>query len=253
MRAKALEPVTLVRSPTFLRKRIGADVEGLESESRSAGRWAGMARGVRRRRRAMARIWSGGAAAAADDIDDARRRPGPDLVGQHVRRLVVAAEGIGQAGVGVGGNEAVADPRQFLDVLAQFLGAQGAVEAEGERRTWRSEFQNASAVWPDRVRPEASVMVPRPSPASAGRLRRRSARGEEGGLGVQGVEDRFDKQDVGAALDQAGDGLDVVGNQFVEADVAIARVVDVRAKWRACGWSGRERRRRSAAWPGWRR
>ena len=24
----------------------------------------------------------------------------------------------------------------------------------------RSEFQNASVVWPDRVRPEASVMVP---------------------------------------------------------------------------------------------
>ncbi|MCY1455715.1 hypothetical protein D9M71_728690 [compost metagenome] len=25
---------------------------------------------------------------------------------------------------------------------------------------WRTEFQNASVVWPDRVRPEASVMVP---------------------------------------------------------------------------------------------
>ncbi|MNP69308.1 hypothetical protein D3C76_1653870 [compost metagenome] len=25
---------------------------------------------------------------------------------------------------------------------------------------WATEFQNASVVWPDRVRPEASVMVP---------------------------------------------------------------------------------------------
>ena len=25
---------------------------------------------------------------------------------------------------------------------------------------WRTEFQNASTVWPDRVRPERSVMVP---------------------------------------------------------------------------------------------
>jgi uncharacterized protein YciW len=27
-------------------------------------------------------------------------------------------------------------------------------------RAWRSEFQKASAVWPESVRPEASVMVP---------------------------------------------------------------------------------------------
>jgi hypothetical protein len=27
-------------------------------------------------------------------------------------------------------------------------------------RAWRTEFQNASTVWPERVRPDASVMVP---------------------------------------------------------------------------------------------
>ena len=27
-------------------------------------------------------------------------------------------------------------------------------------RAWRIEFQNASVTWPDRVRPDASVMVP---------------------------------------------------------------------------------------------
>ena len=27
-------------------------------------------------------------------------------------------------------------------------------------RTWRTEFQNASVVWPESVRPDASVIVP---------------------------------------------------------------------------------------------
>jgi hypothetical protein len=40
------------------------------------------------------------------------------------------------------------------------IGAQGAVEADGEGLGVRTEFQKASAVWPDRVRPERSVMVP---------------------------------------------------------------------------------------------
>ncbi|MNT69190.1 hypothetical protein D3C72_2074910 [compost metagenome] len=34
---------------------------------------------------------------------------------------------------------------------------------------WRTEFQKASAVWPDRVRPERSVMVPEIQMGRAGR------------------------------------------------------------------------------------
>ena len=73
---------------------------------------------------------------------------------------------------------------------------------------WLSEFQKASAVWPESVRPEASVMVPRSSPASGGR---RSSKklldGEQRGLGVERVENGLDQQQVGAAVDQAADGL----------------------------------------------
>jgi hypothetical protein len=52
--------------------------------------------------------------------------------------------------------------------------------------------------------------------------------GEQRRLGVQRVEDGFDQQDVGAAFAEPADGFGVGGDQFVEARVAVARVVDVR-------------------------
>ena len=84
-------------------------------------------------------------------------------------------------------------------------------------RAWRTEFQNASGVWPDSVRPEASVIVPetitgsRAPDALEARLDR-----EQRGLGVQRVEDRLDQQQVGAALDQPVDRLGVGRDQLVE-------------------------------------
>ena len=70
-------------------------------------------------------------------------------------------------------------------------------------RTWRTEFQNASGVCPDSVRPDASVIVP---DTMSGR--RRPARSkyaldrEQRRLGVQRVEHGLDQQQVGAAVDQ---------------------------------------------------
>ena len=52
--------------------------------------------------------------------------------------------------------------------------------------------------------------------------------GEDRGLGVQGVEDGFDQDQVGAAFDQAFGGLGVVFHQFIEGHVAVAGVVHVR-------------------------
>ena len=51
--------------------------------------------------------------------------------------------------------------------------------------------------------------------------------GEQRRLGVERVEDRFDEQDVGAAIGQAANRLAVVLDQFVKAGVAKARVVHV--------------------------
>ena len=98
----------------------------------------------------------------------------------------------------------------------------------------RIEYQNASGVWPDSVRPERSVIVPEiiigsstpfsSNTSSVGKARR---------LGVQRVEHRLDQDDVGAALDQPAHLLRVGLAQLVEVDVAEAGIVDV----------GRDRRR----------
>ena len=51
--------------------------------------------------------------------------------------------------------------------------------------------------------------------------------GENGGLGVQRVEDGLDQDEVGAAVDQAADLLAVGDAQIVEGDGAVAGIVDV--------------------------
>ncbi len=96
-------------------------------------------------------------------------------------------------------------------------------------RAWRTLSQNASTVWPDSVRPDASVMVPlidHRHPEA--QLVEQRLDGEDGGLGVEGVEDGLDEQDVRAALDQAATGVRVRPHELVPGDVPGARVVDVR-------------------------
>src|SRR5574343_1881509 len=142
-----------------------------------------------------------GAAAAANDIDDAGLGPAFDFVGQHVGRFIVAAEGIWQAGVGVGRDVAVADARQFLDVLAQFLGAERAVQAEGKRLDVVQRIpeslgglagQRAPGGIGDRARDRHRT-------AAAGAVEE-GLDGEQRGLGIQRVEHRLDEQDVGAGF-----------------------------------------------------
>ena len=83
-----------------------------------------------------------------------------------------------------------------------------------------SEYQNASAVCPESVRPLWSVIVPEiitgtRSPRAAKTLLDR----EERGLGVERVEDRLDQQQVDAAVDQPVGGLGVRGGDLLEGHV----------------------------------
>ena len=72
----------------------------------------------------------------------------------------------------------------------------------------RTEYQNAVGVWPDRVRPDRSVIVPE---IMIGSVMPRSSkifsRGEDAGLGVERVGDGLEQQQVGAAVDQPVDRL----------------------------------------------
>ena len=113
---------------------------------------------------------------------------------------------------------------------------------------WRTEFQNASGVWPDS---SAAGQVG----DGAGDHHRHvdAALLEDFGdrvdrrLGVQRVEDGLDQQQVGAAVEQAVDLLAIGVAQLVEGDGAEAGIVDVgRDRGGAVG-RARARRRRSAA------
>ena len=68
------------------------------------------------------------------------------------------------------------------------------------------EVQNASTVWPESVRPLRSTIVTEIHSGSSGAD---VERGGEGGLRVQGVEDRLDEQQVDPALPKARDLLRV--------------------------------------------
>ena len=63
-----------------------------------------------------------GAATTANDVEEALLGPFSDLLSHGLGGLVVLAEFIRQAGVGMGRDMGVGDVRQFLDVLAQLLG-----------------------------------------------------------------------------------------------------------------------------------
>ena len=89
-------------------------------------------------------------------------------------------------------------------------------------------FQKASVVWA-----EIRVSPPRPTAAEIMTgswtlvLVEDFADGDEGGLGVERVEDGFDEEQVGAAGDEGADLLGVGGLDLVEGDDAEAGVVGV--------------------------
>ncbi|RMR97359.1 hypothetical protein ALP75_205063 [Pseudomonas syringae pv. actinidiae] len=170
-----------------------------------------------------------GATAAADDVQKAALSEFFDDLRRLARQFVVFAERVGQAGVGVRRHMRVGLVGQLLQVRTQFAGTQGAVQADRDRLGMA-----------DRV-PERFGGLARQGAAGgvgdgAGNHDRQfktqflehTLHGKDGCFGVEGVEDGFDQDQVGAALDQAFGGFGVVLHQFVERDVAIAGIVDVR-------------------------
>ena len=108
----------LVRSPTLTNSESSVMFSG----SRPGEAHRGLRLGRLARRGAVdglgdARDVVGrGAAAAADEVDQARAGELLEHRGHLVRGLVVLTEGVGQAGVGVAGDEAVRDPRELGEV-----------------------------------------------------------------------------------------------------------------------------------------
>ena len=170
-----------------------------------------------------------GAAATADDVEKTAVGELADHCRHLFGRLVVFAEGIRQAGVGMGGNVGVGDAGQFGDVGPQLRRAQRAVQPEGQRADVRERI-------PERLGGLAGQGAPRGVGNRAGnhhrqadaRIVKKPLDGEQRRLGIQRVEDGFHQQNIHATLDQALRRLGIGGDQFVEVDVAKAGVVDIR-------------------------
>ena len=81
-----------------------------------------------------------GAAAAADDIDQARRGEFADQRRHRLGPFVVAAEFVGQPGIGIGADQRVGDAGEFGDMRAHFLGAERAIEPDRQRRGMRDRI-----------------------------------------------------------------------------------------------------------------
>ena len=232
-RANLREPVTFVRSPTLTNALPGggmtsafqAGQAGLAGRFRDlARRQTGDGRGDRgdvgRRR----------AAAAAGDVEQAVPGPFAERLGHLLGRLVVAAQLVREAGVRVGRDRPVGDARQDVEVLAELLRSERAVEPDDQR------VGVADAV-PERLdglaRQGSAGRVddgPRDDQRQplAGLVEERLDRGDRR-LRVERVEDRLDEQDVGATLDQAGGRFAVGDLELLPGDAAGGRIADVGA------------------------
>ena len=171
-----------------------------------------------------------GAAAAADNVDQPVLGKAPDDFGRFLGLLVVLAKRIGQAGVGVTGNQAVAQPRQFGHVGAHFLAAQGAVEADRQRlgvahrgpeRFGHLPGKRAPRGIGDRARDDHRITDPA--------FLKKGLAGKDRGLGVERVEDGFDHQHIDAPFGQCPRLLQIGVDQLLKGHVALAGIVHVRA------------------------
>jgi hypothetical protein len=209
MRAKAFEPVTLVRSPTLTNSESSSIVNGSRPDRRSATGISGTARGVASTAgRDGLDVFRRGAAAAAGDVDEAGvgefAQQGRGVFRQFVEAGV--AHRVGQAGVRVDADEGVGDLRQFFRIRAHQGRAERAVQADGQRLRMAHRI-------PEGGHGLAGQDAARGVGDGAGD-HQRQARGirmlaeilvdrEQRGLAVQRIEDGLDQQQVDAALDQA--------------------------------------------------
>ena len=220
------EPVTLVRSPTLTNGISGASVNGSSPESRSKGFTSGTARGVLPRTGLgdRADVLGRGAAAAADDVDEPRIGELAEVPRHLLGALVIMAELVRQAGIRIGADQRVADPRHVGDMRAHLFGAERAVQSDRDRRRVPHRVPERLGRLARQQPAERSVMVPEIITGTSTPRAALLGDGVERGLGVEGVEDGFDQQEVGAAGQQPAHLLAVGLAQIVEGDGAEAWV-----------------------------
>src|SRR5690554_4825568 len=137
-------PVTLVRSPIFMKLESGRITNGSSPlnarrvESNMHGRRCGAGREntgrvIHANFRQSADVFGGGAAASAYDVDQTVTAKASDELRHFFRALVVFAEFVRQAGIGMGADCERGLVRQNLQIGSKLFRAQGAIEPDGEQ------------------------------------------------------------------------------------------------------------------------
>ncbi len=118
--------MTLVRSPIMMKFDSGRIVSGSKPLSRVSGSTCGRfaRRGVGHGFGNRFDVRRGGAAAAADDVQPAIAGELAQQPGHRLRRFVEAAQGVGQAGVGITTDVDRRDVGKLFDVGPHLLRAQ---------------------------------------------------------------------------------------------------------------------------------
>ena len=168
------------------------------------------------------------AAAASHHVQQPAAEIFAHLVGEHRRRFVVAARHVGESGVGVDRHAAFGHGCQPLQIGQQLPGPERAVEAHGHRfdmgHRGIERFHRLSRERAARGRERARDHHGQP----AAPFVEQPQDGVDRRLGVERVEEGFEHQQVGAAVDESA-RLVVVGLfEFGEGQVAGRRVVHLR-------------------------
>ena len=170
----------------------------------------------------------GRAAATADDIDDAIGGKVANLRGHRLGTFIILAERVGQAGVWVGADKCVCGIGDLRQVLAHGARAKGAIEADREGARMAHRMPEGGGRLAGKRAPRTIGDGARDHQRQAGAaLGELLEAGEDRGLGVQGVENGLDEENVRAAIDEPLDLLAIGDAEFVEADRAEAWIVDV--------------------------
>ena len=170
----------------------------------------------------------GGTAAAADEIDETCGGKIAQHGGHVGGCFIVTAEGIGQAGVRVAGGVAFGEGGEFLDVGPHRGAAEGAVDADGERpRVADAVVEGADGLaGQGAARGVGDRDGNHHGQAYTGFVKD-ALDGEQGGLGVERIEDGFDQQRVHAGGNQGAHLFRVGGDNLIPGHGAEVGPVDV--------------------------
>ena len=176
------------------------------------------------------RMIGGRATAAADQVDETLPGEFAENFLHFFRCLVVFAKRVGQPRIGVTRYERPGDAGQFLQIGSQFLRPERTVQSHHQRFGMGDRIpecfrglarQGPTAGIGDRAGNKYGEFKPRGIEVLKDCEYRR--------FGVQRIEDRFNQNQVGAAIDQPGYGFGIHIDKFTETCVAKPRIVYV---WR---------------------